>query len=87
MAIRLRKAPSGEWIALCAASSRPKPGDVYIDDNQHYALGTYYAYEWSKNEASPECLGRCPLLAGDPRLLSAMAKELDGEPGHSCAEI
>ncbi len=37
MAIRLRKI--GErWIALCAARSKAKEGDVYLDDGQHDAI-------------------------------------------------
>lgn len=44
MAIRLRLVETQEgvggfaWIALCAARSIEKPGDVYIDDGQHAAL-------------------------------------------------
>jgi hypothetical protein len=37
MAIRLRRT-DGVLVALCAARSVPKLGDVYLDDGQHYAL-------------------------------------------------
>jgi hypothetical protein len=37
MAIRLRVV-NGRLVALCAARSVEKPGDVYLDDSQHYAL-------------------------------------------------
>lgn len=37
MAIRLRRV-DGTLIALCAARSVPKPGDLYLDDEQHLAL-------------------------------------------------
>lgn len=37
MAIRLRETEIG-LVALCAARSVEQPGDVYLDDGQHYAL-------------------------------------------------
>ena len=37
MAIRIRRV-DGAWVALCAARSVEKPGDVYLDDGLHYAL-------------------------------------------------
>lgn len=37
MAIRIRNI-KGKLIALCAAKSKAKPGDVYLDDNAHHAL-------------------------------------------------
>lgn len=37
MSIRIREI-EGEMVALCAAFSKPKEGDLYIDDAQHYAL-------------------------------------------------
>lgn len=37
MSIRLRVV-DGTLVALCAARSVEKPGDVYLDDGQHYAL-------------------------------------------------
>lgn len=59
MAIRLRTV-SGLRVALCAAETDAMPGDVYIDDGDHYALaakfcldrqgqtiGTQYLEEWT----------------------------------------
>jgi len=37
MAIRIRKR-DGCYIALCAAESNPKRGDVYLNDGMHTAL-------------------------------------------------
>lgn len=37
MAIRLRRV-EGVLVALCAARSVEKPGDVYLDDGAHQAL-------------------------------------------------
>lgn len=37
MAIRLRLI-NNTWIAICAARSMPKEGDVYLDDGQHHAV-------------------------------------------------
>lgn len=41
MAIRLRKV-EGILIALCAAETDKIPGDVYLDDDQHYALSAKF---------------------------------------------
>lgn len=45
MAIRLRMI-KGRYIALCAAKTKPEPGDVYLDDNMHHALSTKFAVDW-----------------------------------------
>lgn len=37
MAIRIRTI-NGVTVAVCAAMSVEKPGDLYLDDAQHYAL-------------------------------------------------
>lgn len=42
MAIRLRVV-DGVLIAICAARSVEKPGDVYLDDGQHHALGNKFS--------------------------------------------
>lgn len=42
MAIRLRLIDN-RWIAICAARSIPKEGDVYLDDGQHHALGNKFS--------------------------------------------
>jgi len=41
VAIRLRIV-DGVAVALCAAKSHPKPGDIYLDDDLHYALSQKY---------------------------------------------
>lgn len=41
MAIRLRKVED-RLIALCAAETDSMPGDVYLDDGQHYALAAKF---------------------------------------------
>lgn len=41
MAIRLREV-DGTLIALCAAETDPMPGDLYLDDGQHYALAAKF---------------------------------------------
>ena len=42
VAIRLRKI-NDQTVAICAAWSEPKPGDIYLDDAQHYALACKFA--------------------------------------------
>jgi hypothetical protein len=37
MAIRLRLIRDS-WVALCAARSMSKPGDIYLNDGQHHAV-------------------------------------------------
>jgi len=41
MAIRMRVV-NGITVACNAAKTKPKEGDVYIDDNQHYALSVKF---------------------------------------------
>ena len=45
MAIRLRNV-DGIRVALCAVESDPMPGDVYLDDQDHYALAAKFAQDW-----------------------------------------
>lgn len=47
MAIRLRTV-DGIRVALCAARSMPKAGDVYLDDADHYALMIKFGHEWDR---------------------------------------
>lgn len=46
MAIRLRQV-DGVWVALCAARSIPKTGDLYLDDAQHTALSAKFARDFN----------------------------------------
>lgn len=41
MAIRLRMV-DGHWVALCAAETKPEPGDLYLDDGMHEALSNKF---------------------------------------------
>lgn len=45
MAIRIRVV-EGHTIAICAAKSVEKPGDIYLDDNVHHALCTKFDLDW-----------------------------------------
>lgn len=45
MAIRLRRV-DGLLVALCAAETDPRPGDVYLDDAQHYALAAKFSRDF-----------------------------------------
>lgn len=45
MAIRIRIV-EGCTIALCAAETDAEPGDLYLDDAQHYALAAKFADDW-----------------------------------------
>lgn len=52
MSIRLRRV-DGQLVALCAARSVEKPGDIYIDDEVHYALAQKFALDndlWETDE-------------------------------------
>lgn len=45
MAIRIRKV-DGILVALCAARSVEKDGDVYLDDGQHMALAEKFTEDF-----------------------------------------
>lgn len=45
MAIRIRWI-DGVTVALCAAKTSPVVGDIYLDDNAHYALSTKFHVDW-----------------------------------------
>lgn len=48
MAIRIRWI-DGHVVALCAAKTSPKEGDIYLDDSIHHALSTKFDVDW-RNE-------------------------------------
>ena len=52
MAIRIRII-NGHMIAICAAKSKPKKGDIYLDDSIHHALSTKFALDWNEKWAEP----------------------------------
>ena len=39
---------AGKWIALCAAKSEEKEGDVYLDDSQDHALRRKYIADYTR---------------------------------------
>ncbi|MER9769012.1 hypothetical protein NKJ09_23440 [Mesorhizobium sp. M0189] len=45
MAIRIRTVDSVR-VALCAAETDAMAGDVYLDDNDHYALAAKFRLDW-----------------------------------------
>lgn len=49
MSIRIREI-EGETVALCAAKTEPKEGDIYLDDNAHHALTTKFAVDFESEE-------------------------------------
>ncbi len=49
MAIRIRII-NGRTVALCGAKTKAKKGDVYLDDNAHFALTNKFAWDWYKTE-------------------------------------
>ncbi len=46
MAIRLRTVGNIR-VALCAAETDAKPGDMYLDDGDHYALAAKFSRDWA----------------------------------------
>ncbi len=46
MAIRLRTV-EGVRVALCAVETDARPGDVYLDDGDHYALAAKFSRDWA----------------------------------------
>lgn len=45
MAVRLRTV-DGVRVALCAAETDAQNGDIYLDDNDHYALAAKFRRDW-----------------------------------------
>jgi hypothetical protein len=45
MSIRIRTV-DGVRVALCAYETDAMPGDVYLDDNDHYALAAKFRLDW-----------------------------------------
>jgi hypothetical protein len=49
MAIRLRTVQTADGkvrVALCAVETDPLPGDLYLDDGDHYALAAKFRRDW-----------------------------------------
>lgn len=49
MSIRIRLV-DGIVVALCAARSMEKPGDLYLDDTAHHALAQKFARDWDMSD-------------------------------------
>ena len=47
MAIRVRRV-NGKLIALCAAKTKPRKDDMYLDDNVHHALTAKFESDFKK---------------------------------------
>lgn len=47
MSIRIRSV-DGVMVAICAARSVEKPGDVYLDDSQHHALAEKFRRDFQE---------------------------------------
>lgn len=52
MAIRIRTI-NGATIAICAAITEPKEGDLYLDDNIHHALSTKFSLDFNSEGLFP----------------------------------
>lgn len=71
MAIRIRWI-DGHVVALCAAKTSPKEGDIYFGDSIHHALSTKFGVDWVKEGFLKEDLA-------DPEIKKLMlAEELKG---------
>jgi len=57
MAIRIRRVDR-HLIAICAARSIEKPGDVYLDDGQHQALADKFAEDFESEGYNTKSLYR-----------------------------
>lgn len=68
MAIRIRKV-KGHTIALCAAETKAKEGDLYLDDSIHHALSTKFGLDWKQEGALEKSLA-------DPILEELMLEEI-----------
>lgn len=68
MAIRIREI-KGYTIALCAAETEPKDGDLYLDDSIHHALSTKFGLDWKQEGFLKKSLA-------DPVLRDLMLEEV-----------
>ncbi len=71
MAIRIRIV-DGFTVALCAAVSTPKKGDIYLGDGAHHALSTKFGLDFKS-------MGFLKDAMADERLVPIMLKEQGGE--------
>ena len=47
MAIRIREI-KGHTVALCAAETKSKEDDLYLNDTIHHALSTKFGLDWEE---------------------------------------
>ena len=45
MSIRIREI-KGHIVAVCAAKTKAKEGDIYLNDGAHHALTTKFGVDW-----------------------------------------
>jgi|GEM_PF-1947304 len=55
MAIRIRKIEN-RIVALCAAETDEKAGDIYLDDNIHHALAAKFSSDWNMDWEDSELI-------------------------------
>ncbi len=68
MAIRIRKV-KGCTIALCAAETKFKKGDLYLNDSIHHVLSTKFDLDWVEEGILKKSLA-------DPILKKLMLEEI-----------
>lgn len=71
MAIRVRNI-NGTIIAICAAKSQSKEGDIYLDDSIHHALSTKFTVDFASE-------GLMTRDVADKELIELMKIEQNGE--------
>lgn len=71
MAIRIRNI-NGYTIAICAAISKEKEGDIYLDDAIHHALSTKFGLDF-------ESMGFMKESLADKRLIPLIMQEQNGK--------
>lgn len=76
MAIRLRRVEGAGLVAVCAARSVAQPGDVYLDDETHYALAEKFWLDYAD-----ETLGLLPTPA--PQVCAAIARAESANPARA----
>ncbi len=72
MAIRIRKI-KGHTIAICAAQSVAKEGDIYLHDGIHEALATKFSLDWEGNglmEKSVADKRKIPLMKQEEKTIN-----------------
>lgn len=52
MSIRIRRV-NGVVVAICAARSVEKPGDIYLDDGAHFALNDKFSEDFNSEGVVP----------------------------------